>query len=301
MHTHKRIGIIGAPCLDEIIYVNGVKSASMLGGIFYSYAALERVAAQNHYDVTFYPITYLSIPDRDLLEPFISRLTYFDFSFTPWTEHCSNRVELRYLLDGTRQEHCSVILPSLDINDINIDLLRSLDGILINMISGHDIHIETAEWIRSHSAALIHLDVHSLTLGDLGQRRRYTPVNNWLRWAIASDSVQMNEREALNFPPPTSEPYIKQLRNAIHDSRERSVILTRGDKNIIGYDINNSMKFSIPVADVRIVDTTGSGDVFGAVFLLERVMGRSLFDSVQTASDWATLNTQYSGVFELLG
>jgi sugar/nucleoside kinase (ribokinase family) len=54
------------------------------------------------------------------------------------------------------------------------------------------------------------------------------------------------------------------------------------------------------VEKVNTIDTTGSGDVFGAVYALERTLGASLKDAIRSANLWAGKNTMLKGVFELL-
>lgn len=297
----KKIGIIGAPCIDEIISPSGDFTGFSLGGILYSYAILERIARERNLEVTFYPFTFIAERDLELLEPFLSKLHHFDLSAaTRSADATTNRVQLIYQDEGKRREVCSVILPPLEKNHFNIDLLSSLDGLFVNMISGYDISIETMEWLRKQTNAHIHLDVHALTLGALSESGRcFAPVEDWQRWALAADSVQLNEKEALYFPPSGGEPYLSRIRS-ITDDRQRSVILTRGEKDTIGYDIHTSTKYSVPTEKLAAIDTTGSGDVFGAAFILEKTLGSTTEDAIRSANSWAGKNTLLNGVFELL-
>jgi sugar/nucleoside kinase (ribokinase family) len=299
----KKFGIIGAPCIDEIVSPAGEITGLSLGGILYSYAALERIARKRGLDVVFYPFTIIAERDLELLDPFFSKLKHFDFSFTPRSgEVTTNRVRLIYSDEARRKEVCSVILPELLPEHFGADILASLDGLFVNMISGFDISLDTMKWLRTNTRANIHLDVHALTLGELSESsRKFTPVKDWLRWALAANSVQLNEKEALYFPSAGSDSYLAQMRNAlVGDSSERAVILTRGGKDVIGYDITKSQKYVIPVEKVNTIDTTGSGDVFGAVYALERTLGASLKDAIRSANLWAGKNTMLKGVFELL-
>ncbi len=299
----KKIGIIGAPCIDEIISPSGEVTGFSLGGILYSYAVLERIARENNLDVTFFPFTIIAERDLEFLEPFFTKLEHFDFSHTPRSKDATtNRVQLIYQDEGKRKEVCSVILPEVTPEHLATDVLSSLDGLFVNMISGYDISIDTMEWLRSKTSAYIHLDVHALTLGKLSESgRRFAPVTDWHRWALAANSVQLNEKEALFFPPAGSEPYISQIRHqSKNDNTERTVILTRGEKDTLGYNITRSEKHIVPTEKVATIDTTGSGDVFGAVYLLEQVLGASTADAIGSANHWAGRNTVMKGVFELV-
>lgn len=300
----KKIGIIGAPCIDEIVSPSGEVTGFSLGGILYSYAVLERIAREKNLDVTYYPFTIIAERDLEFLEPFFSKLKHFDFSHTPRSNDATtNRVQLIYEDEGKRKEVCSVILPEVTADHLSTNVLSSLDGLFVNMISGYDISIDTMEWLRSNTSAHIHLDVHALTLGKLSESgRRFAPVTDWQRWAMAANSVQLNEKEALFFPPAGSGPYISQIRHqSKNDTTERTVILTRGEKDTIGYNITRSEKHIVPTEKVAAIDTTGSGDVFGAVYLLEQVLGSSTADAISSANHWAGRNTVMKGVFELVG
>jgi sugar/nucleoside kinase (ribokinase family) len=300
----KKIGIIGAPCIDEIVSPAGEVTGFLLGGILYSYGVLERIAREKNLDVTYYPLTIIAERDLEFLEPFFSKLKHFDFSHTPRSkEATTNRVQLIYQDEGKRKEVCSVILPEVTPEHLATDVLSSLDGLFVNMISGYDISIETMECLRSKTSGHIHLDVHALTLGKLSESgRRFAPVNDWHRWAMAANSVQLNEKEALFFPPAGSEPYISQIRHrSKNDATERTVILTRGEKDTIGYNITRSKKYIVPTEKMVTIDTTGSGDVFGAVFILEITLGSGTEEAIRSANKYAALNTTLKGVFELIG
>jgi sugar/nucleoside kinase (ribokinase family) len=300
----KKIGIIGAPCIDEIVSPSGVVTGFSLGGILYSYAALERIAREKNLDVTYYPLTIIAERDLEFLEPFFAKLKHFDFSYTPRSKDATtNRVQLIYEDEGNRKEVCSVILPEVTPEHLSTDLLSSLDGLFVNMISGYDISLATMEWLRANTECHIHLDVHALTLGKLSESgRKFAPVNDWHRWALAANSVQLNEKEAIFFPPVGSGPYISQIRQrSKNDTTERTVILTRGEKDTIGYNITRSEKYIIPTEKLPTIDTTGSGDVYGAVYLLEQVLGSSTADAIRSANYWAGRNTVLKGVFELVG
>src|SRR5579872_1626877 len=183
----KRIGIIGQPCIDEIISPSGEMTAQALGGIFYSYAAFERAARESGADVEFLPLTWFSKPDEEIILPFISLLAHFkDLSKLFSTDSLTNRVRLVYSDETHRTEHCPIILPPMTSEELSWIDLSSLDGIFINMISGFDISLETLQWIRSQTKAYIHLDIHALVLGELSQSadspRQITGRKDWKHW-----------------------------------------------------------------------------------------------------------------------
>src|SRR5690349_14390125 len=105
----KRIGIIGQPCIDEIISPTGEMTSQALGGILYSYAAAERAARESKVDVEFLPLTWTSNPDRSLILPFYSLLDHFkNLSKLFATNSPTNRVRLVYSDATHRTEHCPI-------------------------------------------------------------------------------------------------------------------------------------------------------------------------------------------------
>src|SRR5437763_11596713 len=139
----KRIGIIGQPCIDEIISASGEMTSQALGGILYSYAALERAARESNADVEFLPLTWFSKPDREIILPFFSLLPHFkDLSKLFSTDALTNRVSLVYSDEIHRTEHCPIILPPMTSEELSWIDLAFLDGLFINMISGFDISLD---------------------------------------------------------------------------------------------------------------------------------------------------------------
>src|SRR6476620_3903077 len=96
------IGIIGQACIDEIVNVSGKIRSRSLGGILYSYAALERLARDSDSSPVIMPLGYLSVGDQDLLTPFLTQLHHFDLGGMIPTDSLTNRVQLVYHTDSDR-------------------------------------------------------------------------------------------------------------------------------------------------------------------------------------------------------
>src|SRR5579872_7438321 len=120
----KRIGIIGQPCIDEIMSPPGEMTSQALGGILYSYAAFERAVRESGAEVEFLPLTWCSNPDRKIILPFFSSLHHFkDLSKLFPTESLTNRVRLVYTDEIHRTEHCPIILPPMTPEELSwVDL-----------------------------------------------------------------------------------------------------------------------------------------------------------------------------------
>lgn len=313
-----RIGILGQPTIDEIIHP-GKRSREperALGGILYSYAAMERLMReQGGFQDRFMPITLLSAPDREFLEPLLGRLGHLDRAAGLWpTDALSNRVQLVYREDGHRSEHCPHILPPLTEAQLTPGLLESLDGLFVNMISGFDVSLETLESSlrRVKKRPYVHLDVHALVLGPLsransaekfGGGREPRGVPEWKRWLALADSVQMNEFEARWLGDPeirSEEDLLKAIESMEATERPECVIITRAAQGASIYDFRSGEAHHIPAPSMEAIETTGSGDVFGAAYTFCAVQGKPPEDALREAAQWATWNTTLKTIDQIL-
>jgi hypothetical protein len=305
----KRIGIIGQPCIDEIISPNGEMTSQALGGILYSYAALERAARESAVDIEFLPLTWTSNVDKEIILPFYSLLSRFkDLSKLFPTDTPTNRVRLVYTDETHRSEHCPIILPPITQDELSWVDLASLDGLFINMISGFDISLETLKWIRENTKAYIHLDVHALVLGELSQEpnipRKLQGLKNWREWVINVDSVQMNEIEVDWL----GNPNIKNEKELLAEIRKlagkhgspKTVIVTRSERGATSFDFIHEKIWNKEPAARDIINTTGSGDVFGGLYTLTKTLGTSEQEALWHAEAWAGWNTELRSLEEIL-
>jgi hypothetical protein len=246
-----RIGIIGAPCIDEIIHLDdGTRDHPVrhaIGGILYSHCAMERMMRDASSDAAgsgdrFVPLTWLSEPDRPFLDATLANFRHLERGMGLWpTDAPTNRVFLVYDERGDRTANCPNVLPPLTPLELTPELLGSLDALLINMISGHDVSIDTLELVLDRASSppfsprergdeisvlsprergdergarpYVHLDLHALVQADLsddgtkngelsGYAREPRGVREWKRWLAIADSIQVNELEARWFGDP---------------------------------------------------------------------------------------------------
>ena len=305
----KRIGIIGQPCIDEIISPTGEMTEQALGGIFYSYAAMERAARESSVDVEFLPLTWTSNPDREIILPFYSLLHHFkDLSKLFPTESLTNRVRLVYSDETHRTEHCPTILPPMTSEELSWVDLASLDGLFINMISGFDISLDTLKWIRSQTKAYIHLDVHALVLGKLSEEenkpRKVSGVKHWRDWVTNVDSIQMNETESDWFAAPeiaTEKQLLAEIRKLSDKlGLPKTVVITRAERGATSFDFTHEKIWNKEPNTKAILNTTGSGDVFGALYTLTKTLGISEQEALWHAETWAGWNTELQSLEEIL-
>jgi sugar/nucleoside kinase (ribokinase family) len=164
-----------------------------------------------------------------------------------------------------------------------------VDGVLVNMISGVDITLQTMDEIRMAvrgDGVRVHLDLHNLTLGvGKDHERVRRPVTEWRRWAFMIDTVQANEEEIGGL---TIEP-LTELQTAGHllTLGVKGLIVTRGGKGATLY-LNEHKKVirkDVPAVEWEsAADVTVSGDVFGAAFFAQYLRTKDLLASVEWAN-----------------
>ncbi len=309
-----RIGILGQPCIDEIVHPSRDTMRLALGGILYSFTAMERLMREAG-DGSFVPMSWLSVPDRLLLDPLISQFRFMDRASGFWPiESKTNRVQLVYREGGSRTEHCSHILPALTTAEISPELLDSLDGLFINMISGYDVSLDTLEHALNHASKrpLVHLDIHALALGPLSTANENSPfgggreprgVKEWKRWVALADTVQMNELEARWFADPeiqSEKQLLKHIAESKNYSKLRYLILTRAERGASLFDFKNEIVYHGAAPPVQTIDTTGSGDVFGSALIFFMLDGKRPEDALERSVQWASWNTTLRTINQIL-
>ncbi len=310
----KRIGILGQPCIDEIIHPGNKDMQRTLGGVLYSFAAMERLMREANTG-SFVPISWFSVPDRLLLDPLIDTFRCMDRQSGFWPiEVQTNRVLLVFRENGERAEHCPHILPSLTKDQLTPTLLESLDGIFVNMISGFDIDIETLETVLSESKKrpYVHLDIHALVLGALSEKEDYVPfgegreprgLKEWRRWLAIADSIQMNELEARWFADPeikSESELLKYILLSNQFPKLRYLILTRAERGATLFDFEKEIVYNATPLPVNAIETTGSGDVFGSAFVFSLLSGTQPEEALQKSVEWASWNTTLRTIDQIL-
>lgn len=146
------------------------------------------------------------------------------------------------------------------------------DGVLINMMSGMDVRLETIDEIRMAirgGGAKLHLDFHNLTtgVGQNGERIR-RPLPAWRRWAFMVDIVQMNSEEIAGL---ASEAMAEEVTvGHLLTLSVKGVLVTRGAGGATLYtsEHKHTMRKDVPAPAAPVRTGPGSGDRFGAAFFL---------------------------------
>ena len=286
--------VVGHLCLDVIHPVDKPETQGY-GGIYYSLVTLASLVDPSD---SVHPVFGVNKADYTPLIEQLRNFSTIDTSGIFKFDGLTNKVHLYYKDTQSRIECSRDIATPIPYEKIRRHL--SVDGILVNMISGFDLTVDTLDHIRmavrSHNIP-IHFDYHSLTLGvDQKFERFRRPIPDWRRWVFMTDTVQLNEEEraGLSIEKMSEEQTVSHLLTL----GVKALVVTRGErgaslffnehKHVVRKDVAG-----IQAGEVR--DTTGCGDVFGAAFHMHYVKTRDPFAAMQFANHAAAARTRVAG------
>jgi hypothetical protein len=201
-----------------------------------------------------------------------------------------HRVHYYYRNDKDFVECTHDLAPPIPFSRIKPHL--DVHGILINMISGADITLDTLDEIRMgvrHDGIPVHLDIHSLTMGVNERHERFRrPLPDWRRWAFMVDTVQMNEEEVAGLTVEGME----EERTVGHLLMlgVKGVLITRGARGVSVFmnEQKKVLRTDFPgVEGDPSVSATGRGDMFGAAFLYHYIKNHNILAAAQSAQTGA--------------
>jgi len=278
-----KIAVIGHLCLDVIHLSDGAETNGY-GGIFFSVAALANLLPSND---TVAPVFGVGKDDYDALVDRLQRYPNVNtegiFRFTGPT----NQVHLYYMDKCERMERSKHISEPIPLKKIRPHL--DADMILLNMISGFDVTLETLDEIRMEVRERhtpIYVDVHSLTLGVNDDFTRYhRPAEAWRRWLFMIHAAQMNEDEAAAL----SSEKLDEIALAKHTLALNTKVLniTRGGRGCTTFvdEHKHLRRYDIGGVEVQgTIDPTGCGDVFAAAYCGNYMKTNDILASAQFAN-----------------
>jgi sugar/nucleoside kinase (ribokinase family) len=288
------ITVIGHLCLDVIHHADGTETQSY-GGIFFSVAALANLLGPGD---TIHPVFGVG---KDEYQAFIERLEPYpnvDTSGIYKFNGPTNQVSLHYKDKHQRIECSKHISEPIPLKKIRPYL--DADMILINMISGFDITLETLDEIRMEvreQHTPVYIDIHSLTLGIKDDFTRFhRPVELWRRWLFMLHGAQMNEEEAAILA--TEKLDEANLAKHVLALNTKALIVTRGERGCTAYVDDKKHIHRTDIDGINAggsEDPTGCGDVFAAAYSAHYLMTKDVEASANFANKVAAQKSTMNG------
>jgi hypothetical protein len=309
----KRLGVIGTFVWD-IIYGRDPRERPVeeWGGITYALSALD-AALPDDWEIV--PLVRVGDDLATEAHRFIRTLRRAAPDAAPIAvPYPNNRVELRYYSDERRSERLTGGVPPWNWLGLK-PLLAGLDALYINMISGFELELDTAQLIRQHYRGPIYCDLHSLMLSVQPTGfRAPRPLENVAAWCACFDLLQVNEDEAALMAPDPMALAATAFGNGI-----RSLVVTLGSRGVVyfaapGFDalsdlVRQPLASAPAIGPVRTAlvpaepargtldagDPTGCGDVWGATYFSRLAAGDKLSDAMRAAMRAAARNVEHRG------
>jgi sugar/nucleoside kinase (ribokinase family) len=287
------------------IYGRDVERAAVdeWGGIAYALAALE-AALPNDWELI--PLIKVG---RDMAQPanaFLRTLTRMpqNARFVEVQEP-NNRVVIHYTALDRRTESMFGGVPGWTWPELG-PMVRDLDALYVNFISGFEMSLETATALRRGFTGPVYADLHSLLL-DVAEdgRRRPTGLADAPSWFACFDAVQVNDDEMARLGPAPMTVAAQAI-----DAGVGLLVVTLGPRGAV-YFATPTFAFRegrerrplgpirsarLPVPEVATTgDTTGCGDVFGAGLTARLLAGEPLEAALREANRLAARNVSAHG------
>jgi hypothetical protein len=222
----------------------------------------------------------------------------------------NNRVELFYRDLERRSEVLSGGVPGWSWLGL-APLVRDLDALYVNLISGFELDLATAQLLRQHFAGPIYGDLHSLALSvQPGGLRTYRPLPDVSAWCRCFDLLQVNEDELAMMAADPMELAATALAAGV-----RNLVVTLGARGVVyfaapGFERLADLRSSAPpdatatrtqLVPARVAqvagdgDPTGCGDVWGATYFSRLVAGDIMSHAMGAAIEAAARNVEHRG------
>lgn len=320
----QRLGVIGSFVWD-VLHGRDKRSVPIeeWGGITYSLSALDAALTDE------WEIVPLAMVGNDLVEKaqlYCRGLRHIapDAALIG-VPYPNNRVELRYLDDERRSEHLTGGVPGWTWLGLKPVLdAANLDALYINLLSGWELDLETAQLIRQHFTGPIYCDLHMLVMAvQADGLRTPRPLPDVAAWCGCFDVLQVNEDEMHLMAPDAmalaatamaagvsvlcvtlgkrgaayfAAPGVETLHDRAPHKHHNAALSTspRGGTSAFGA-IRTEL---IPGVAPRIDgpgDPTGCGDVWGATHFSRLLAGDKLTDAMAAANRAASRNVEHRG------
>ncbi|MGH7533405.1 MAG: carbohydrate kinase family protein [Gemmatimonadales bacterium] len=310
-----RIGVVGSMVWDVIHGRSpGEGQVEEWGGIAYALAAMDA-----------------SLPDGWEIVPLIKvgqdrarQAAEFARGLRHWAPGArfievpvlNNAVHLRYDQAERRCERMAGGVPGWTWPELG-PMVRDLDGLYVNFISGFEMCLGTAEALRAGFQRPIYADLHSLFFGMRHDGvRTLRPLPDAPSWFGCFDVVQMNEdemRQISDDPLALSVDALGagvKLLNVTLGSRGVVYVAApgferlpaTGDPQLATEALGSTIKTALlPPPSVETLDPTGCGDVFGAACAARLMAGDTFEQALTHANKMGARNAAFRGASALNG
>lgn len=292
----RRLGVIGTFVWD-VIHGRDVRESPVeeWGGITYALSAADAALPD---DWALVPLVKVGSDLAPEARRFLRTLRRLAPDAQPIeVPYRNNRVELRYHSDERRSEVLSGGVPGWTWAGLQ-PLLRDIDALYVNLISGFELDLATAQLVRQHFKGPIYCDLHSLTLGlEPSGLRTWRPLPEVAAWCACFDYLQVNEDEVAML---AADPMA--LAATALGAGVQTLFVTLGKRGVVyfedagpGRPLRTAL---VPASTARVDgpgDPTGCGDVWGATYFSRLVAGDRLSEASRRACDAAARNVEHRG------
>jgi hypothetical protein len=305
----KRVGVIGSFVWD-VIHGRDPRNLPIeeWGGITYALGALDSALPD---DWEMVPLVKVGFDLADRAREFVRDLEKVALDAAPIeVPYHNNRVSMHYQSDERRCERLSGGVPGWSWLGLK-PLLADLDALYINLISGFELDLETAQLIRAHFSGPIYCDLHSLLLAVQPDGiRTLQPLPNPAAWCRCFDFLQVNEDEMrMMAPDPMGLAAVAisagvcvlnvtmGKRGVVYFASPGFERLADLDRHHLGATTGAIRTELLPAAPARDSDgdPTGCGDVWGATYFSRLLGGENIAEARQAALLAAAKNVDHRG------
>ena len=306
----KRLGVIGSFVWD-IIHGRDPRELPVeeWGGITYALGALD-AALPDDWEIV--PIIKVGSDLARESREFLHTLRKIAADGAPIeVPQQNNRVNLYYMSEERRCEKLTGGVPPWSWLGLK-PLLKDLDALHINLISGFELDLEVAQHIRAHFDGPIYCDMHSLLLAvQPDGMRTLQPLPNAQAWFRCFDIVQVNEDEMSMMAADPMELAAMAIgagvsvlnvtlgqKGAVYFAAPGFARLSDLDRGRIAPRtgaLRTEKVVAVATRELRGGDPTGCGDVWGATNFSRLLAGDDIRSAMTAAAYAAARNVDHRG------